>query len=125
LTLYQTNKIKLPYKDEQGKPYYMDLLGHFFEPWKAVTETERWVTGKGSFLWRQLLDQATGENWRGNKIGDLTDLAEGIHAVASFTPIPVSVMVDVLRGEKDPIQLMSTTGIPVTKGRKRARSSFR
>lgn len=135
-------KIKLPLNDPKGRPYYLDLLGHFFEPWKAVMNTERWVTGKGSFISRQIIEQWTGKNWRGNNIGDTNDLVQGklyrskfepwpeggafglkrlpsrtIHGVSQFIPIPIRQFIDVGLEQKELIETISSTGLKISKGK--------
>ena len=34
------------FMDEMGRAYYLDLLGHFFEPIKAVSDPYKWFRGK-------------------------------------------------------------------------------
>jgi hypothetical protein len=135
--------VKLPYRDEKNRPYYLDLFGHFFEPVKAASSPLRWASGKRSFIWRGVEEQLRGTNWRGDYIGNIEDLTEGnlyrskykpwpepglfgwkrmpsriIHAGSSFIPIPLRTVIDVGIGEKIPIETISSTGLYVRRGRR-------
>lgn len=135
--------IMLPFTDKDGKHYYLDLFRHFIEPIRAVFDPWRFASGKMAVLPKQIMDQLEGKNWRGDWIGTNKDLlTEGklyrskydewpepgfmglnqalprvLHAVSSVAPIPFKDAFLVATGDKELIELSSSAGLAVTRGR--------
>jgi len=135
--------IKLPYKTEEGEYYYLDIIGHFFEPVRAAGDPIRWAKGKRSVGWKIVEEAVTGRDWKGSYIKSTSELYEGmkegdynlyksrfdtestgwgaiptrvIHGLTSFVPIPVQTAVDVGTGNKDAIEFSGSVGLPTRRG---------
>jgi len=138
--------IKLPYTNEAGRHYYLDIYGHFFEPIRAATDPYNWFKGKRSFIWRGAEEQFTGRNWRNDYIGTVDDLLKGklyrsqydkwpepgllgwkqipnrvIHGISAFLPIPLKTAGETIVGQRPAIEMLGSTGLKLRLERKKKR----
>jgi hypothetical protein len=130
--------LELPFKDDNGKRMYINILGHLKDPLRMVMHPTKFAYGKRSVIVRLAEEQLKGTDWRGRPFPTWNDIEQGrwygspqqtgfvetlpgrtIALMKAGIAIPAEAVVSYAAEEKGfPEMLGALGGVAISKGRK-------